>query len=90
MSCRVASAVRRVAFAVGELCYCIGIIHFEEEIADLNLLQDLNVDLCDDARGRGICLKLVDGLDFSVGRDGADEILTGYWRYADFDNVAGR
>ena len=76
MSWRVASAVRKVGVCGRKLCYCVGIVHLEEKIADPDLLKNLNVDLSDDSGRRGICLKFIDRLDFSVGRYGADKVLT--------------
>src|ERR1700753_3805466 len=71
-----------------EFGYSFRVVQFEEEVASFDLLRDLHVDLRDDPGGGGVSLKLVDGLDFAVGGDGAYEILTSDWSHAHFKSVA--
>src|SRR3984957_14325863 len=59
-----------------ELGYCVRVVHLEQKIAYFYLLQDLYIDLCNDAGRWGVCLEFVDRLDLPVGRHGAQQILT--------------
>ena len=60
---------------MGEAGQSVLIVHFEQKLACLDLLAEINVDVLDLACGLRMGLKVVRQLDFAVGRNGLYEIL---------------
>ena len=80
------SAPRRSRLLAGQ---CVGVIHLDQKIACFYLLANIDVHFLDDAWSKRIGRKLLDGLDLSVGRYGAHDVLVVNDCDANTNQVAG-
>jgi hypothetical protein len=60
---------------VGDLLLDLAVGHLDEQGAGLDLVSYFDIELGDLAGGGGVGLKLLDGLDLTVGRDLTQEVL---------------
>ncbi len=67
-----------------------GVAHPDEEVTGFDLLAEVDVELFNDSRGCGVGGELIDRLNFSVGGDGADEVLAGDFGDPDLDDIMGK